>query len=87
VVWGARSSLQAEVTMSGPSAEWQEYARALRWLRDIGETLAEARYHASTHPTLLEHIVRLETAAKAWVAEATRKMNDAILKRERGSDG
>jgi hypothetical protein len=68
--------------MSGPSAEWQEYARALRWLRDIGEVLAEARYHPTTNVVLLDQIVRLEAAAKEWVAETTRRMNDSILNRE-----
>lgn len=68
--------------MNGPSPEWTEYARALRWLRDIGEVLSECRYSSSTPSTVTSGVEALETAAKVWVADATRRMNDAILKRE-----
>lgn len=62
---------------------WQEYVRALRWLRDIGEVLSEARYYSST-AILVPHLERLETAAKEWVSESLRAMNEEALKNTPG---
>ena len=62
-------------------SEVEEYGLALRYLRDVGELLSECRYHTATPKAVIDHAVRMEDGAKAWVAEAMRKMNTAILKR------
>lgn len=68
--------------MNGPSHEYTEYARALRWLRDIGEHLSECRYSTTTSTTVIDSARRLEDDAKAWVAQAMLDLNESILKRE-----